>query len=349
MAKDLALSLGEGGDFPQGAHPQLAVFWGRRLLSLITMADAIEIVGQAMVDLSAGKVIAPERWAMPLAPGAAMALMPGAYPPAGVFGIKVLSLFEPGARRGLPGHQGAMLLFDLNCGRPLAIFEASTLTGLRTAAASALATRLLSRPDAQTLALIGHGEQARWHLEAMRLVRPIKEIRVWGRDVSRASAFVEEHARDVPGVRVTASVAEAVRGADIICTLTHSAEPVLTGDLLEPGQHLNLVGASIAAYREIDDLAVARCLYVADERRHALTQGGELIHAMAAGVVDANHIHAEIGEILAGNASGRTDEKTITAYKSLGHSVQDLAVASEVLSRQRAALGDAGQSRERSE
>lgn len=312
------------------ANPHLDIVNAAGLCTLISMAEAIDLIGEAMQGLSGGDVMAPARWANHVADRGFMALMPGSTPLAGRFGIKVLSLFEPSARSGLPGHQGVMLLFDGETGRPLAVIDANALTGLRTAAASAAATRALARPDADILALIGYGEQAIWHARALPLVRPIREVRVWGRSEERAHAFAKRHLGHIPEVRIAPSVRSAVRGADIICTLTHAREPLLSGEWLEEGQHLNLVGSSTAAFREVDDELVRRSRLVVDARSNALVEAGELLHAIAAGIVDANHIHAEIGEILAGTKPGREGSAMITAYKSLGHVAQDLAVASAV-------------------
>lgn len=300
------------------------------LRTIVPMADAIELVEDAMRALSDGAVDAPPRWVNEMSDNGLMALMPGSLPLVGRFGIKVLSLFEPDARADLPGHQGMMLLFHRETGQPIVVIEANALTALRTAAASAVATRLLSRPGSEVLALIGCGEQAAWHARALPLVRPIREVRVWGRSEARARAFAERHLGHIPKVSIAPSVRSAVKGADIICTLTHAATPLVTGNWLEPGQHLNLVGASTASFREVDDEVVLRSRLVVEIKGNALDQGGELIHAIEAGLIDAGHIHAEIGEILGGTRPGRDHDDLITAYKSLGHVAQDLAVATAV-------------------
>ena len=313
---------------PQLAQASLAIVNGRALRDLINLDAAILLVRQAMRELSAGHIDAPERWTMPASEHGVLALMPGAMPGRNRFGIKVLSLFE--AMVGgmdLPGHQGLMLLFDAENGRPLSVIDADSLTGLRTAAASAVATDLLARGDSTTLAMIGCGEQARWHVRALRRVRPIHELRVWGRSSINTHAFAVD--MEAEGVRVTVypTPRETIEGADIVCTVTRSDEPLIFGDWLSPGQHLNLVGSSTNKSREVDEVAVARGRFIVDSRSHALSQGGELRAAIAAGVVSPDYIHAEIGEVLSGEMPGREDPEMITIYKSLGHVAQDLAVA----------------------
>lgn len=315
--------------------PHLDIVNAPGLCKLISMPEAIELVAGAMQRLSGGMVDAPERWVTEVADRGLMALMPGSAPGAGRFGVKVLSLFEPSARLGLPGHQGLMLLFDRETGRPLTVIDANALTGLRTAAASAVATRMLARSDSGVLALIGCGEQAIWHAQAIPLVREIREVRVWGRSEVRARQFATRYLAHIPTVSVVKSVRDAIRGADVICTLTHSKEPLIAGEWLEEGQHLNLVGSSTAAFREVDDEAVQRSRFVVDSRANALSQAGEVVHAVNAGLIDEAHLHAEIGEVLAGIRSGRENATMITAYKSLGHIVQDLAVSDAVQRRLR--------------
>jgi ornithine cyclodeaminase/alanine dehydrogenase-like protein (mu-crystallin family) len=296
---------------------------------LVTMEEAVSLIDRAMRELSGGAIEAPERWGMSTGRGGRMVLMPGAQADGVGFGVKVLSLFDEEARGDFPGHQGVVILFDGRTGRPLVIADAAAITGLRTAAATAVATRALARSDSSSLALLGCGEQARFHVRALPLVRDIREVRLWaGRNRARAERFAEGHLGGFERVTLFDDVREVVKGADIVCTLTHSADPILEGKWLEPGQHLNLIGSSVVGAREVDDDAVARGRFIVDSRSHALSQAGELVHAMAAGTVTDSHIHAEIGEILEGTTSGRADEAEITIYKSLGHIVQDIAVAS---------------------
>ena len=303
------------------------------LLRTISPALAIELVDAAMRRLSDGLIVAPERSTVPVAPGGKLGLMPGTDPELECFGVKVLSLFDRRANSDVSSHQGLMLLFDHDTGQPLAVIDASALTGLRTAAASAVATRALARKDSRVLALLGTGEQAHWHARMIPLVRPIDEIRVWSRTPGNAHTFAQMHGQGELRMIPCDNVADAVDGADVVCTLTHSREAILLGEWLQPGQHINLVGASTVDAREIDDAAVARSRFFVDSRSHALTQAGELLGAIRSGIVTTDHIVAEIGEVLLGRAVGRPDATTITAYKSLGHVAQDLAVAQAAVAR----------------
>ena len=306
---------------------RLGIINGGALAGLVSMAEAIALVDAAMRALSSGQVNAPQRSIWQVDDATRLGLMPGAM--AGRFGLKTVSLSLHAPDHGLPSHQGLMLVFDQATGAPLGIVDCHTLTRLRTAAASAVAARALARPESQSLAIIGCGDLAAAHVEAISLVRPIQRITVWNRDRTKADAF----ARTRSDVRVAQSVEQAVADADIICTLTGSPMPILQGAWLRPGQHVNLVGASIRAAREADDDVVSRGYFIADSRAHALSQAGELCHAIDQGIVGEAHLKAEIGEVLAGVKPGRTHASQITVYKSLGHVAQDLAVADAALRR----------------
>jgi ornithine cyclodeaminase len=304
----------------ESTSPVLAVVNALALADIISMPEAIELVTQAMLDLSNGLVSAPERTAVQVAPAGKLALMPGAMAGINRFGLKALSLYSTAASHGLPGHQGVMLLFDSVTGRPLCAIDSHALTGLRTAAASAVATQALACPESRSVAVLGCGSLAELHVEAISLVRPIEEIIVWGRSIEKARHFRAQCALRSPArVTLAHSVQEAVERADIICTVTSASSPILEGRWLQPGQHLNLVGASVRATREVDDLTVVRGRFIADSRAHALSQAGELRHAMDSGCVGEQHLAGEIGEVLAGRVMGRSDPAMITIYKSLGH------------------------------
>jgi ornithine cyclodeaminase/alanine dehydrogenase-like protein (mu-crystallin family) len=309
--------------------PKLLIINANALQDIVTLAETVEIVDQAMRELSAGLVIAPERTVMSVNSATRLGLMPSAMPSLSRFGVKVVSLSADAASFGLPSHQGLMLLFDSTTGQPLAALDCHALTRMRTAAASAVATRALARRDAKVLAIIGPGDLAGPHLDAISAIRPIEQVRVWGRSEAKAQAFAAGRSH----VRVADSVEQAVKGADIICTLTSSREPLLEGAWLEPGQHLNLVGASLRSSREVDDETVRRGIFIADSREHALSQAGELLHAIEHHVVDQGHVKGEIGEVLAGKLPGRTRNDQITIYKSLGHAAQDIALAHALLLR----------------
>ncbi len=320
--------------FPAAApSATLAFISGAALTRLVPMGEAIALVEQAMIDLSAGRVTAPERWAVMVEGARRLGIMPGAMGGLDCFGAKLISLFGGAGRAS---HQGLMLLFDLRTGAPMAVIDGATLTGLRTAAASAVATRALANPDAARLALLGCGEQARWHVRALRAERPIEEIHIWGRRRAAAEAFARGLGRD-PDLRVVVhdDARDAVREGDIVCTLTSATDPVLEGAWLSAGQHVNLVGSSTRHSREIDDEGVARGYLIVDETAHALSQAGEFRHALESRAVTPAHLVGEIGEVLSGRKPGRTDRRAITLYKSLGHAAQDLVVAHAALERGR--------------
>jgi ornithine cyclodeaminase/alanine dehydrogenase-like protein (mu-crystallin family) len=312
----------------------LAIVNAAALEEMISLPEAIDLVSLAMQELSTGLVSAPERSVLPVGPRGKLALMPGAMAHITRFGIKTLSIFSPESRNDLPSHQGIMLLFDSDSGQLLCAIDSHAITSLRTAAATAVATRVLSQPKSCSLALLGCGSLAPLHVQAMMLVRPIKDIYVWSRSEDKARAFARQCTERVSAnVRAVTGAREAVELADIVCTISASATPILEGRWLKAGQHLNLVGASTRASREVDDEAVVRGYYVADCRTHALEQAGELRHAIEALRVGTGHISAEIGEILTGSTPGRTSPSMITVYKSLGHIAQDLRVANAVFTR----------------
>jgi len=207
------------------------------------------------------------------------------------------------------------------------------VTELRTAAASAVATDALARPDARTLGLFGCGLQAAAHLVAIARVRPIDRVWVWGRDVAKADAFARRMSAET-GIAVEAlPSAERVAKADILCTLTSAQTPVLEGAWVRPGTHINAVGSSYAGPREIDRALVLAARFIADSRAGVLAQGAEFLEAREAGAIGDNHVVGEIGEVLLGGIAGRTSADEITLYKSLGHIVQDLAAAQFVHDR----------------
>lgn len=301
-------------------------------------ASGIALLRDAMIALSEGRARQPLRSILDLDGDDALGLMPGALAD-GSFGAKVISVFPRNFARGLPSHQGVIVLFDRDSGAPAAIIDASAVTALRTAAASALATDALARPDARVLALLGYGEQAATHLAALSQVRGIDEVRIWGRSRQRADAFVtrEHRAAQSRGqhVRACDDVGTALAGADIVCCLTAAPEPIVFGHQLEPGMHLNVVGSGRAGPAEIDSDAVRRARFFADHRESVLRQGAEFLRAQRDSVVDESHVLGEIGDVLAGRLAGRRDPADITLYKSIGSIVQDLAAARWLVHRAR--------------
>jgi ornithine cyclodeaminase/alanine dehydrogenase-like protein (mu-crystallin family) len=304
----------------------------RRALS---MSDCIDAVDTAMRALSSGGADVPLRTVMKLPGGRNFfGVMPGYLSAPQGLGTKIITIFPDNAKLGLSSHVGLVLLFDSEIGFPLAVMDAGEVTAIRTAAASAVATRALARHDAAHLAIIGTGEQAVTHLEAISQVRTLKSVRVWGRTPSKAAAFAREQgARLGLAIEVSASVEAAVLSADIICTVTSSREPVLNGAWLQKGAHVNLVGASQQTAREADDDVVAFSRFFVDSRVSARAEAGELKHAIEAGLVSESHVLGEIGDVLNGKVIGRTGLQDLTVYKSLGVAAQDMAAARVIYDR----------------
>jgi ornithine cyclodeaminase len=248
-----------------------------------------------------------------------------------VLGIKVITVFPGNHERGEESHLGSVLLFEAEMGRPLAILDAAAVTAIRTAAVSALATRLLARQDAGDLALLGSGVQARSHLAALREVRPLRRVRVWSRHPESARRFAaEESERHGLSVQAVATAREAVEGADLVCTVTSAREPVLEGAWLAPGAHVNAAGACTPAARELDTDAMRRARLFVDRRESALAEAGDLLIPMRNGELGEDHIAGELGDLLLGRVPGRRAPEEITLFESLGLAVEDLAAARHV-------------------
>ncbi|GAW41109.1 L-lysine cyclodeaminase [Brevundimonas sp. SH203] len=294
----------------------------------------IPLMREAMSALSRGETRQPLRSIVPLDRGRAFGVMPGALAADGPFGAKLVSVYPQNHAIGLQSHQGAVALFDPATGALAALVHAGEVTGIRTAAASAAASQALARPDASRLAVLGTGEQAAAHVRAFHVAFDLSAVTIWGRSRDRACALAASLAQET-GLPVTAvpTVAEAAARADILCTTTASAEPILRSGDVPDGCHVNLVGSSHDGPVEIDDDLVARARFVADYRPGVLAQGAEFLSAKRAGRVDDAHVVAEIGEVFLGLTPGRTSERDVTLYKSLGHVVQDLASARYLVDR----------------
>jgi ornithine cyclodeaminase len=294
----------------------------------LTYEVCIPIIRKAMIDLSRGETRQLLRSIIPLAEGRMFGIMPGALGEAAPFGAKLISVFPENFEKGLQSHQGLVILFDPNSGAPVCVVHAGEVTAVRTAAASAVATDALARPNASRLALLGYGEQAATHARAISKVRALNHLTVWGRSRERAGEFAARIAAEL-GIPADAvgDARTAVAQADIVCTVTNAQEPVLLGEWVQPGTHLNLVGSSFAGPVEVDDDLVVRSRFIADSREGVLRQGAEFLRAKEAGLIGDEHIVAEIGQVLSGGVVGRRSDDEITVYKSLGHVVQDLASA----------------------
>lgn len=292
---------------------------------LLDPPGCIAAVRDAMAAFSRTAVPQPLREIVALAPEKLFAVMPGMLAAPDGFGAKIISAYGDPARPGRSRHRGMVLLFDYDSGEIVAAGDAGAITEIRTAAASAVATDALAATDARSLGIFGTGTLARTHLLALPHVRPIERVVIWGRDPAAAQALAAWAATET-GLTVIATddPRDAAR-CDIVCTVTGSPQPVLLGEWVRPGTHVNIVGSSHAGPVEIDSALVVKSRYVADSRRSALAAAAEFLNAKAAGLIGDDHIVGEIGEVLNGTIAGRTDGNTITLYKSLGHVVQDLA------------------------
>jgi ornithine cyclodeaminase len=285
---------------------------------LLTMPECIELMEQTLVALAREELYQPLRSVVRPPDGEGfMGLMPahaGGGSPA--FGLKVVCIFPGNPARGLDAHQGGVMLFDGETGEVRALANASAITAIRTAAVSAVATRALAREGARTLAILGAGVQARAHLDAMRALHDWERVAVWSRTREHAAAL---------GVEVADSAEEAVRGADVVCTVTTAREPILHREWLAEGAHVNAVGSSIPTTRELDTATMAAAALFVDRRESTLNEAGDYLFAAQDGAIGPEHIRAELGEVLAGDTEGRRDAGELTVFKSLGLAVEDLA------------------------
>ncbi|MFJ6749377.1 MULTISPECIES: ornithine cyclodeaminase family protein [unclassified Streptomyces] len=307
---------------------------------LLDMETLIDALAPAMADLSAGRASSPDRVAalVPERDGF-LAAMPGFVPSAGVLMSKLVTLFPHNSGTPLPTHQALIMVFDPDTGEPTAMLDGTAITAARTAAGSALSARLLAREDASVLAVLGTGVQARSHAEAMCRVRPITDIRVAGRDPAKAAALADELAALLGvGVRAVPGYAQALDGADIAAATTHAQEPVIRRSWLTPGVHITSVGFNPEG-REVDAATVAEALVCVETRQAALAPfpagSNDLLTPIRDGVITAEHVHAELGELLAGSKPGRTSADQITLYKSVGVAAQDAAAAALVVNAAR--------------
>ncbi len=289
-------------------------------------AHCVEALDTVMRSVSTRDVDLPLRRYLEI-PGTKgkFTLMPGYLGDPRSFGVKIVSKFqrEPGSRYG--SHVGAVMVFDADEGIPLAMLDGGELTAIRTAAASALATRELARADASVMAILGSGEQAWHHVAALRAVRAFDSVRIWSRRQTSAEALAARIATTLGlPAQTYASARDAIDGADVICTTTSATDPILPGAWLAPGQHVNLVGAAVRTAAEADQEVVTRSRYFVDYRPSIMDQAGELLDAIEAGAVSEEHIVGEIGEVLSGRCAGRLSDEEITVYKSVGVAAQDL-------------------------
>ena len=314
---------------------KLLIVNDREVERLLPMRECIDVMAKALETLAREDALLPLRTIMWL-PGktGALGLMPAYLGDPKIMGVKVISVFPGNSETEFESHQGGVMLFEVENGRALALMDATAITGIRTAAVSGVATRALGNPDAGDLAILGTGSQAQTHLEAMRAVRSIRRVRVWGRNFGHAARFArrasERHGIVVEPIE---GAADAVAGADIICTVTASETPVLLAEWLSPGAHINAVGACVPSWREVDSEAMARSRLFVDRREAVQKEAGDFILAREEGAVGDDHILGELGEVLLERIQGRGSAEQITLFESLGLAIEDLASAHHVYRR----------------
>lgn len=303
----------------------------------LPMQEAVEVMKSAFRELSENRAVVPLRTHVniPEHQGGVL-VMPAHSPDSARFSLKVISLFENNPALNLPFIQAMVMLFDSTTGTPLAIMEGTSLTAIRSGAASGAATDLLARADSRKVAIFGAGLQARTQLDAMCAVRPIISASVFDQDPRRAAVFARDASAEL-GICVTvaASSAEALDGADVICTATTSATPVFADDEVASGCHINAIGSYKPHMREIPPLSVTRAYVVVDQYDAAWAEAGDLILPLEAGLIHSDHLRAELGELVAGTKPGRTDAQMLTFFKSVGIAIQDLAAATCALTNAR--------------
>jgi ornithine cyclodeaminase len=304
----------------------------------VTMADAIRVVKEAYIQLSAGQAVVPLRTPVPVEQRDAVTLfMPAYLADSDALGAKIVSVYPRNLERGQHLIHAVVILVDAETGQPVALIDGTYLTALRTGAASGVATELLARRDARVVAVFGAGTQARTQLEAICTVRPIEKVWVYDIVRERAISYVEDmKARNAPlpsDISAADSPAQAVRHADVICTATTSTTPVFDDADLQPGVHVNGIGSYTPEMQEIPAETVIRARIVVDSRSAVLEEAGDLIIPMQEGLLAGDPIYGEIGEVAAGRIPGRESDEEVTVFKSVGVAVQDVAVAKLVLRR----------------
>ncbi|MBK7598757.1 MAG: ornithine cyclodeaminase family protein [Acidobacteria bacterium] len=308
------------------------------IISALPMSEAIEAVRAAFIELSSGTAEVPVRTALEIQKHDGVTLvMPGYLGGMDALAIKVVSVHKSNQALGLPVIHGLVIVIDPRTGEPLAMLEGSSLTAIRTGAASGLATDLLANPDASIVAIIGAGAQARAQLTAVCSVRQIRIARIFSRSPEKTDVFIDEM-RNQPGSSIefihAASAAEAVRDADIVCAATTSSTPVFNGSDLKPGAHINGIGSFTPQMQEVDFTTLKRASkIVVDSHAAAMEEAGDLLIAIDQGIITRNDIYAEIGEIAAGRKKGRESRDEITFFKSVGNAALDAAAAARVIAK----------------
>ena len=295
----------------------------------LTMSKCIELMKELFSFDPQESLINPLRSKLPMPEnGGVLGAMPVFIKPYEIMGMKIISVFPNNYKYGLSSHQGKILLFESKYGKQLALLDADEITAIRTAAVSALATALLSRKNSTRLCLLGSGVQASKHLEAIAKIRDIKNVRVWSPNPVRLNSFVEKHSEKFsPPIKACNSAQKAVRNADIICTVSSSAKPILKNKWVAPGTHINAVGACTPETREIDGKLVQNSLLFIDNYEATMAEAGNIVIPIRESLIKKEHIRGDIYEVLSQKVSGRETENDVTLFSSVGIAAEDLAVA----------------------
>jgi len=301
----------------------------KEIRRLIDVEELIRALEQAHVEFSLGRAVMPVRQVVPLPEiGGRMTTMPAFLSADRALGMKVVTYFKDNARLGLPAILATIQLYSAETGKLVAILDGTYTTAMRTACASAMATRALANRDAPVLGILGAGVQARAHIEALSKVRRLEKIKVYSPSGESARKLKEELAPAIEAsIEAAASAESAVRGADLVVTATTAATPILDRAWLKPGAHVNAVGAHRPDLRELDAATLKAARVVVDSREAIMTECGDVLLAIKEGAIDAGRASTEIGEVLAGRKSGRADASEVTVYKSVGIAIQDVAAA----------------------
>ena len=318
----------------QQTDKQMQVIDAAQVHELLPMSACIDAMANAMRAASNGEVAIPARMHAPLVDeSAVMLVMPGSSVNPPYYGAKIVGMHPDNPAHGLPQIQGFIVLFEHETGRPAALIDAASVTAIRTAAASALATRELARSDARTLGIFGTGAQVAPHIEAIACVRELDEVRLWGRDVAKAARIAAEQSERFDFDIVVSGDAANAAACDIVATLTGSSEPIVNGAWLSEGTHLNLVGSHTATTREVDTAAVLKSRVFVDLRASAMYEAGDILIPIGEGAITGDHVVGEIGDVVSGRIPGRESRDDITLYKSLGIVAQDLFAAALVVEK----------------
>ncbi|MGD0658997.1 MAG: ornithine cyclodeaminase family protein [Syntrophorhabdales bacterium] len=319
-----------GCNIPDGGlFVKLIVINQAEATALLTMKECLGVMEKTLQDICQGRAIQPLRSVIQIPGGNVMAMMPSCL--GDITGAKVITVFPGNHGTEFDAHQGAILVFETGHGCLRAIVDATAITAIRTGAVGGVATNLLANPDAGDLAILGAGTQGSVHLEAISLVRKLRRVRVWDLFPERAEVFAKkERERSGLPVEATASPRDAVAGADIICTTTPSQEPVLLGEWLSPGAHINAIGASQPPARELDSRAVVMSRMFVDWKESTVKEAADYLFALKEGAIQESHIIGNIGDVALNRLEGRRSREEITLFKAVGLAVEDLSAAGYV-------------------